>query len=102
MNKTAKEVTADYLRMIWKHTTEHIAKHNLSGWSYCYKVVITVPAVWDETARLQTKEAAKEAGISDEISLVSEPEAAALAVFQDKLGNRDILEVCARPTNEII
>lgn len=101
MNKSPQDVAADYLQMLWKYTQEDIRKHKSSGWNdQATKVVITVPAMWSETAKLRTKRAAEAAGLPNEVSLVSEPEAAALAVFRDKLDKGDALEVRANPVSE--
>lgn len=94
MKKSPQDVAADYLRMLWKYTQEDIRKHKLSDWNdQATQVVITVPAMWSETAKLRTKRAAETAGLPNKVSLVSEPEAAALAVFRDRLDKGDTLEV---------
>lgn len=94
MNKSPQDVVTDYLRMLWVYTQEDIRKHKSIDWSdQSTKVVITVPAMWSETAKLHTKRAAQAAGLPNDVNLVSEPEAAAIAVFRDKLDKGDILKV---------
>jgi len=55
-----------------------------------FKVVLTVPAIWDHAAQDLTRRAAKKAGIlvprlgkNTTLEMISEPEAAALAFFND-------------------
>ncbi|KAE8449886.1 hypothetical protein EG329_007363 [Mollisiaceae sp. DMI_Dod_QoI] len=94
MNKTPQDAVADYLQLLWQHAEEHI-RHRIpkddDGHNHELKVVITVPAMWSDVAKDQTREAAKKAGIPGEISLVSEPEAAALATFKDRSTNGEPL-----------
>jgi hypothetical protein len=87
MEKTAQDAAADYLRFLWSYAKEHIRRHTPKDddTNYSHKVVITVPAMWSDVAKERTREAAEAAGIPGEVSLVSEPEAAALAEFRDKL-----------------
>jgi hypothetical protein len=42
---------------------------------------ITVPAIWNDTARAQTQDVASGAGMGDSIQIISEPEAAMMYVF---------------------
>lgn len=95
LKKRPVDVTADYLRCLWKHTllilkstarTEtRVAIDNAR-----FKVVLTVPAIWDHAAQDLTRRAAKQAGIlatrhgrKTTLEMISEPEAAALAFFND-------------------
>lgn len=86
LNKTAQDVAADYLRLLWQYTEEDIRKHTQTDWKeiYSVKVIITVPAMWSPPAREQTRKAALAAGITEQVTIVTEPEAAALAVFKDR------------------
>jgi molecular chaperone DnaK (HSP70) len=97
INKTAQDVVADYLRLLWSYAQEHIRRHTPKDDEdmYSIKAVITVPAMWSDIAKQRTREAAEAAGIPGDISLVSEPEAAALAEFKDKAKKGDQLKVCA-------
>ncbi|KAL8398619.1 hypothetical protein RB596_005953 [Gaeumannomyces avenae] len=104
--KTAIEVIADYLRLLWKHTLDTIAKNlgDIVLNSMTFRVVITVPAIWKPYARQSMHEAAKMAGILDErsaglttMSFVPEPEAAALATLTEpgrKPKKNDIFVIC--------
>lgn len=58
---------------------------------------MTVPAIWQEDARRRMRQAVKVAGILEHrhagettLSLVAEPEAAAMAVLDDFRGRKDV------------
>lgn len=91
-DKTPVQAVADYLRLLWTHTISNIEKAygeaTIEGLPF--QVVCTVPAVWTTKAVNKMREAAKQARILDSrmagettLSFVSEPEAAALATFDD-------------------
>ncbi|KAF3051884.1 hypothetical protein E8E11_011099 [Didymella keratinophila] len=91
-NKTAVEAVTDFLRLLWAHAVANIEKQAgeefVNGLSF--KVVCTVPAIWRNDAISKMREAAKVAGILETrlagettLSFVSEPEAAAIATFED-------------------
>ncbi|RDI80134.1 hypothetical protein Vi05172_g9924 [Venturia inaequalis] len=84
--QTAEDVAADYLRLIWEYTKADICRLKGENWESAYniKVVLTVPAIWAPAAKDRTERFAKAAGIPGSIMLVSEPEAAAMAVLKDK------------------
>ncbi|KAJ4203212.1 hypothetical protein NW767_005323 [Fusarium falciforme] len=87
VNKTVEEVVSDYLRLIWTYTKEDIRKHSSdSNWenNFTLQVVLTVPAMWSHAAKDKTLKAAQRAGLPQDIRLVTEPEAAALATLHDK------------------
>jgi molecular chaperone DnaK (HSP70) len=86
LGKTAVEVVSDYIREIWKYTMDDIQKRQGDDFReiYALKVVITVPAMWTQAAKEKTEQAAKLAGLPDDIAMVTEPEAAALATLKDK------------------
>lgn len=90
--KTPVQAVADYLGLLWTHAITNISKDfgraAVNGTPI--RVVLTVPAVWTTKAKDRMKKAAKLAGILNPrlagetiLSFVSEPEAAALATFQD-------------------
>lgn len=85
-------VITDYLRLLWKHSLDSIARARGSTFlGICrLKVIITLPAVWPHYANERMQTVAREAGILDErsagettLSFVSEPEAAAHATMTD-------------------
>ncbi|KAM6516430.1 hypothetical protein FALCPG4_014614 [Fusarium falciforme] len=87
VNKTVEEIVSDYLRLIWTYTKENIRKHvGDSDWenNFTLQVVLTVPAMWSHAAKDKTLRAAQRAGLPQDIRLVTEPEAAALATLHDK------------------
>ena len=95
LNKTAEDVASDYLRLLWQYTKEDIRKVKGDAWEDVYdvRVVLTVPAIWSPKAKDTTLKVAKAAGLPESISLVSEPEAAALAVLKDKTEDDGSLKV---------
>lgn len=85
--KSARDVCADYLREIYRDILAHLNKKlgenvvdmlQMEFW-------FTVPAIWSDRAKEDTMAAAKAAGFGalegDEINLISEPEAAAVAAL---------------------
>ncbi|KAH6849437.1 hypothetical protein B0T12DRAFT_418225 [Alternaria alternata] len=86
LNKSAEDVAADYLQLLWQYTKDHIQRVEGDTWEtiYSLRVVLTVPAIWSPIAKEKTLRAAKTAGLPANIDLVSEPEAAALAVLKEK------------------
>lgn len=73
---TPAEISAEILKTI-KKNAERVLEQPV------HKVVITVPAYFDEPARQETKEAARLAGL-DVLRLINEPTAAAFAYGLDK------------------
>jgi hypothetical protein len=96
--KSAVEVIADYLHFLWKHALESIQQDmGADGVDATpFRVVITVPAVWNHKAIARMKKAALKSGMLDRrlcgetiLHFVSEPEAAALATFHDMRARPD-------------
>lgn len=91
--KSPVQAVADYLQLLWQHAIANIVRDftEIVVESLPFRVVITVPAVWTTKAKEKMKQAAKRAGILNDRGLagkttlhfVSEPEAAALATFDD-------------------
>ncbi|KAL2060461.1 hypothetical protein VTL71DRAFT_9492 [Oculimacula yallundae] len=102
LNKSPEEVVSDYLKVLWDYTMEDIKQEvKEDNWKrdYALKVVITVPAMWSDAAKDKTKKAALMAGMPDNITMITEPEAAALSIIRDKadeesLGVGDTFVVC--------
>lgn len=86
INKQAVDVVADYLAKVWEFAMKEIARKQGVNFrdSYKLKVVMSVPAMWTPIAKEKTLQAARQAGLGTDISLVTEPEAAALATLKDK------------------
>lgn len=97
MSKTSETVASDYLRMLWNYTKEDISRVKGDEWESLYqlKIVLTVPAIWTPAAKDRTKRVAELASIPGDIHLVTEPEAAALAVLKDKNEEDASLKVCS-------
>lgn len=95
LNKRVEDVAADYLRLLWQYTKADIAKARGVDWesNYTVKVVLTVPAIWSHEAKDRTMKIAKNADLPSQIDLVSEPEAAALAVLKEKNKDGETLKV---------
>lgn len=92
-HKTLEDVVVDYLRALWDYTREDIRKRiDNKSWEKTALVVLTVPAVWSDSAKEKTREAAKKAGMGSNIRLVFEPEAAAVATLKERAADQ-VLEV---------
>jgi molecular chaperone DnaK (HSP70) len=99
--KKAKDVVTDYLRGLYQYLIERLQRHDqvivqitpMEFW-------VTVPAMWTDAAKTVTIEAAQAAGFGsrpmDSIHIITEPEAAALAVLMPRVGLGAVtgLEVC--------
>lgn len=76
--KNAQSVVADYLSQLWKHAKTVLERR----WPFMsttkLEIILTVPAVWSDAAKDATLMAAKRAGMGNNITLISEPEAAAV------------------------
>ena len=80
MNKDIVEIVGDYLGKIISHVNQ-ILDRRFGNTLSCMELnyVLTVPAVWSDKAKNSTLRAGISAGIpASSVSLVSEPEAAAL------------------------
>lgn len=86
LSKSPEDVVSDYIRNLWTYILEDIRTfHAEFERAFSLRVVLTCPAIWSEAAKDKTLRAAKAAGLpADQIMLVTEPEAAALAVLKDK------------------
>lgn len=92
LRKSPVDVVSDYLRCLWKHAVEGIelALTKEAVDQMTFKVVLTIPANWDNQAEDLTKKAAIQAGITARrfrgetaFKMVTEPEAAALAAWRE-------------------
>ncbi|KAK7946949.1 actin-like ATPase domain-containing protein [Apiospora aurea] len=105
--KIAVDLVADYLRCLWAHVLESIAKARGEAVvdALPFHVVITVPAIWKGYARQTMREAAEKAGILNKrmpagetcLSFVGEPEAAALSTLSEpvrKLIRDEVYLIC--------
>ena len=76
------EAVTDYLSQIHRHTMETLTKRYGETFMSMTKVqfVLTVPAVWSDSAKDATLKAAEKAGMGKkgDLKLISEPEAAAV------------------------
>jgi hypothetical protein len=90
--KTPIQAVSDYLRLLWNHAIANIEKDfgSVVVEGLPFQVVCTVPAVWTTQAVSRMRQAAEDAGIlahrlagETTLRFVSEPEAAALATFDD-------------------
>ena len=105
-HKTVTEVVADYLRELRRHALDCLEKELTSQIvaNTPIEVWVAVPAMWSNKARDTLISAVKSAGFAsranDSISLITEPEAAALASFEDSVdtskyfGIGDCIVVC--------
>ena len=96
VGKTADEVVADYLKCLWEYTLDDIKrKYPDYQLMFSLRVIVTVPAIWSQRAQVRTLQAAMTAGLPHDIELVTEPEAAAIAAFREKVEN-DTIQVVFR------
>lgn len=89
MQREAVDVAAQYIRCLWEHTKQHIIRDvGETTWTFADKVVLfSVPAVWSERAKHNTYMIAIGAGLGGAeytLTMISEPEAAAVAVLKDR------------------
>jgi molecular chaperone DnaK (HSP70) len=89
--KSAKMVVTDYLRGLYKYLIERLQRHDeLTFRITPMEFWITVPAMWTDAAKAATIEAAEAAGFGsrykDSVHIITEPEAAALAVLMPRVG----------------
>ncbi|KAM0420288.1 hypothetical protein ACHAPT_011949 [Fusarium lateritium] len=87
------DIVADYLRLLWNHAEEKIKQEigNAEFNAMTLHVVVTVPAIWKGYAQQSTEKAVRQAGIlkrrmagPTRLSVVTEPEAAALSTILDR------------------
>lgn len=90
-DKTAQDVVRDFLSQVYQHTIRTIERE-LSPevlQTLPMQCWITVPAIWSDGAQHATREAAIQAGFgsrqSDSVSMITEPEAAALWALKPHL-----------------
>ncbi|RBA12608.1 hypothetical protein FPRO05_04058 [Fusarium proliferatum] len=96
--KDVVDVVADFMKAMYEHALEQIASKVPRDYlDLCEKsFVLTVPAVWSDKAKEKTIQAAKKAGVYP-VTLVKEPEAAALYTFMTQeraLTTGDCFVVC--------
>jgi hypothetical protein len=98
---SANKVVTDYLHALKEHIPKVLKDQfgpALDSMSFQY--VITVPAVWSEKAKAQTRTCAEKAdfGRASDIQIISEPEAAAIHVMASSnhpaLGAGDTIVIC--------
>ncbi|PLB55168.1 actin-like ATPase domain-containing protein [Aspergillus steynii IBT 23096] len=100
-NKSAVQVTADYLERLVRHAKQIMLQDRLipDQTDMNLRYILTVPAVWSDKAKDRTMSAAIQAGLpAEDISLISEPEAAALhalrKVLPGSFSGNDVFIVC--------
>lgn len=80
--RTVMDAVSDYLTQIYKHTMDTLTRRYGETLMSKTKVqfVMTVPAVWSDSAKAATLQAAERAGMGSrhDLKLISEPEAAAV------------------------
>jgi hypothetical protein len=101
-DRTVMDAVSDYLTCIYKHTMDTLTRRYGETFMSMTKVefVLTVPAVWSDSAKNATLQAAERAGMGNmhDLKLISEPEAAAVytlkAIQPNHLGIGDNFIVC--------
>lgn len=99
-DKSARSITADYFRELYAFTMEKL-QHDYPEMLGItpIKFWFTMPAIWSDKAQVTTLDAAREAGFGsrpdDEMCMITEPEAAALATLSSEtLRYGDLIQVC--------
>lgn len=97
MHKNPVEVATEYVKRLWEHAKQQIIRHvTQATFDFADKVILfTVPAVWSDRAKHNTYMIAVGAGLADDdftLEMVSEPEAAAVAVLKDRAKMRNIVK----------
>lgn len=110
--KTAVEVAADFLGLLKNHVLEDMTRRYGSAMIERTEIewILTVPAVWSDTAKDATLQAAQMAGFgrSSKLTLVTEPEAAAIYAFKVledftlRVGDHHIICDCGGGTVDLI
>jgi len=91
------DAATQYIKLLWEHAKQQIVRHvTQATFDFAEKVVLfTVPAVWSDRAKHNTYMIAVGAGLADDditLEMVSEPEAAAIAVLKDRSRMRSIVK----------
>lgn len=104
---TVGEVTATYLSKLYDHTMEVLRRRHTINILEVTPIDFwfTVPANWQEDAIDATRTAAEIAGfgsrVGDQLSIITEPEAAAIAVLSIANDNNPaLIEVCANQVKD--
>ncbi|KAH1613864.1 hypothetical protein KXV74_004355 [Aspergillus fumigatus] len=98
--KDAVQVTADYLNRLVSHAKSILQRRfDIGPHDMNLRFVLTVPATWSDKAKDKTLSAAIKASIQpQDVSLISEPEAAALyalrAIQPNSVSRNDVFIVC--------
>lgn len=101
-DKTPLAVVTDYLKGIYQHTRDALDKAyptsftSSIGKDIALEFCLTVPAIWNDSAKDLTLQAARAAGMSEshvKIKTVSEPEAAAIHCLKTFHHTEDSLKV---------
>ncbi|KAK8877381.1 Hsp70 family heat shock protein [Apiospora arundinis] len=97
--KPAVDIAADYIGAVYNHALQEIRKGSVgSFFDTCERdVVLTVPAVWSDKAKDLTLQAATKAGLGSSITMIKEPEAAAIYTLSEQtlaLNKDDIYVIC--------
>jgi hypothetical protein len=96
LNKTAIDVTADYLSWMWAHIQKTIATNEDDESIFinaATTIVMTLPAAWSDKAKDNTVKAAEKARLTHHrrtLKFISEPEAAAIFSCQQRVRSGQI------------
>lgn len=89
--RAPKEVCQDFLAQLYAHMVEQVSAQMGGDFLAAtpMRCWLTVPASWSERAKMDTRAAAKLAGFGsksgDTIDIITEPEAAAIATFKERI-----------------
>lgn len=101
VDMTPEDVATAFLTKVYDHTVEHIERRMPSSYLAATPMDFwfTVPAMWEESAKDATLRIARNAGFGrrdgDTLSIITEPEAAAIAVLSQAIErNPNVIKVC--------
>jgi len=93
--KTEDIVASDYLHCLWDYTITDIKRDRGQDFmdQFSLRVTLGVPAMWSPTAKERMRGIAIKAGLPSDVTLVSEPEAAVLAVMEAYDGTLEVRDL---------
>ncbi|GKZ49889.1 hypothetical protein AbraIFM66951_002598 [Aspergillus brasiliensis] len=101
-NKTEFGIIRDYLHRVWEHTRNQLSDNTRQAIRrHPVHYTITVPGIWERETRKALEQIVRDAGLApkanDILTMIPEPIAAAVAVFEQKedtFRDDDILLIC--------
>lgn len=101
LKKTSDRVIGDYMTKLWEHVMQQL-QTTIGGQTIVnskFRIVLTVPALWDDAMKSKMRKACKQAGMlqqrpigvgETDLDFIDEPEAAAISTLLGYGGRSDI------------